>query len=104
MIVGVPSNDFGGQEPGGIGGHRKRQRTANTASASRLRRRCSLRDRTRIHSTDGRRTSVRSKRRAGTFRFLIGRDGHVAAVFPTAIEPMDARVVNAIVKELPRPE
>ena len=37
-------------------------------------------------------------------KYLVGRDGHIAAVFPTDIEPMDARVINAIVKELPRPE
>ena len=35
-------------------------------------------------------------------KFLVGRDGHIAAVFPTDVEPMDARVINAIVKELPR--
>ena len=34
-------------------------------------------------------------------KYLVGRDGHIAAVFPTGIEPMDARVINAIVKELP---
>jgi glutathione peroxidase len=33
-------------------------------------------------------------------KYLIGRDGHIAAVFPTRIEPMDARVIEAIVKEL----
>ena len=31
-------------------------------------------------------------------KYLIGRDGHIAAVFPTDIEPMDARVVDAIVQ------
>ena len=29
---------------------------------------------------------------------------HIAAVFATDIEPMDARVINAIVKELPKSE
>jgi glutathione peroxidase len=33
-------------------------------------------------------------------KYLIGRDGRIAAVFPTDVEPMDARVINAIVKEL----
>jgi glutathione peroxidase len=37
-------------------------------------------------------------------KYLIGRDGHVAAVFPTEIEPMDARVIAAVVKELDRVE
>jgi glutathione peroxidase len=33
-------------------------------------------------------------------KYLVGRDGHIAAVFPTDIEPMDARVIDAIVKQL----
>jgi glutathione peroxidase len=37
-------------------------------------------------------------------KYLIGRDGHIAAVFATAIEPMDARVVAAVAKELRRTE
>jgi glutathione peroxidase len=35
-------------------------------------------------------------------KYLIGRDGRIAAVFPTAIEPMDARVIQAVAKELAR--
>jgi glutathione peroxidase-family protein len=37
-------------------------------------------------------------------KYLIGRDGRIATVFATDIEPMDARVVNAIAKELSRAE
>jgi glutathione peroxidase len=33
-------------------------------------------------------------------KYLIGRDGHIAKVFPSEIEPMDARVIAAIEKEL----
>ena len=33
-------------------------------------------------------------------KYLIGRDGHIAAVFPTQVEPMEARVVDAVAKEL----
>ena len=35
-------------------------------------------------------------------KYLIGRDGRLAAVFPTRIEPMDARVVDAVARELAR--
>ena len=35
-------------------------------------------------------------------KYLVGRDGHIAAVFPTAVEPMEARVVDAVAKELGR--
>jgi glutathione peroxidase len=37
-------------------------------------------------------------------KYLVGRDGHIAAVFATDIEPMDARVIDAIVKQLPSAE
>ena len=33
-------------------------------------------------------------------KYLIGRDGHIVATFPSAIEPMDARVLAAVGKEL----
>jgi glutathione peroxidase len=33
-------------------------------------------------------------------KYLIGRDGHLAKVFATEIEPMDARVIDAIAREL----
>jgi glutathione peroxidase len=33
-------------------------------------------------------------------KYLVGRDGHVAAAFATPVEPTDPRVIAAIVKEL----
>jgi glutathione peroxidase len=46
-------------------------------------------------------TERRSRRRAGNFhKYLVGRDGHIAAVFATAIEPTDPRVLAAIEREL----
>jgi glutathione peroxidase len=33
-------------------------------------------------------------------KYLVGNDGHIAAVFPTAIEPTDARVIAAIEAQL----
>lgn len=33
-------------------------------------------------------------------KYLVGREGHIAAVFATAVEPLDARVISAIEKEL----
>ena len=32
-------------------------------------------------------------------KYLIGRDGHIAAAFATQVEPTDARVIAAIEKE-----
>ena len=33
-------------------------------------------------------------------KYLVGRDGRIAASFPPTIEPMDARVIAAIEREL----
>ena len=33
-------------------------------------------------------------------KYLVGRDGHIAAAFPSEIAPMDARVVGAIANAL----
>ena len=33
-------------------------------------------------------------------KYLVGQDGHIGAAFATAIEPLDARVIAAIEKEL----
>jgi glutathione peroxidase len=96
MIVGVPSNDFGGQEPG------SEADIEHTA-----------------HSTYGVSFPLTKKavvkgtsphpfyRWAATERpletprwnfhkYLIGRDGHIAAVFSTATEPTDPKVIAAI--------
>jgi glutathione peroxidase len=33
-------------------------------------------------------------------KYLIGRDGHITATFPTEVEPTDPRVIAAIAREL----
>jgi glutathione peroxidase len=104
MIVGVPSNDFGGQEPGGT---EDITRTAHGEYGIDF----PLAAKTQVKGGDahpfykwaaGERPLETP--RWNFHKFLIGRDGHIAAVFPTDVEPMDARVINAIVKELPRTE
>lgn len=102
VIVAVPSNDFGGQEPG--------------TAADILR---TAHEDYRVSFPIVTKTEVRGKNphpfykwaaaerpletpRWNFHKYLIGRDGHVAAVFPTEIEPMDARVINAVVAQLDR--
>ena len=104
MIVGVPSNDFGGQEPGGSDDIVK---TAHGEYGVGF----PLAAKVQLKGPNAHpfyRWAANERPletpRWNFHKYLIGRDGHVAAVFPTAIEPMDARVINAIVKELPRPE
>jgi glutathione peroxidase len=102
LVVGVPSNDFGGQEPGGV------SEISHTAEHE-----------YGVSFPMAAKVDVRGAnphpfyRWAATERpldtprwnfhkYLIGRDGHIAAVFATNVEPMDARLVNAVAKELPR--
>jgi len=102
MVIGVPSNDFGGQEPG----------TPVEIMAT-------AHDEYGVRFPLAAKTEVRGANphpfykwaaterplevpRWNFHKYLIGRDGRIAAVFPTAIEPMDARVIQAIAKELGR--
>jgi glutathione peroxidase len=104
MIVGVPSNDFGSQEPGGADDIVKTAHGEYGVGFP-LAAKAQLKG-SNTHPFYKWAANERPLEtpRWNFHKYLIGRDGHIAAVFPTAIEPMDARVINAIVKELPRPE
>jgi len=102
MIVGVPSNDFGGQEPGGA---TEIEHTAH-----------------RSYGIDFPLTAKAEVRGANPHpfykwaaaekplelprwnfhKYLIGRDGHVVASFPAQVAPEDPRLLAAIDKELSR--
>ena len=104
VIIGVPSNDFGGQEPGGAA---EIMQTAHSEYGIDfpLAAKVTVRGGT-PHPFYRWAAAERPLEtpRWNFHKYLIGRDGHIAAVFATNVEPMDARVVNAISKELPRPE
>ena len=104
MIIGVPSNDFGGQEPGGASDITKTAHGEYGISFP-------LAAKAQVKGASphpfykwaaGERPLETP--RWNFHKYLVGRDGHIAAVFATDIEPMDARVINAIAKELPRSE
>ena len=100
LLVGVPSNDVGGQEPGGAAEidetahHQYGVTFPITAKAD----------------VKGPNAHPFYKWAAGELpnatpqwnfhKYLIGRDGHIAAAFPSAVEPTDTRVITAIAKEL----
>lgn len=101
VVIGVPSNDFGAQEPGGP------KEIAATAKE---------------HGADFTLTAKTIVRGEGAHRFfrwaaaerphdaprwnfhkyLIGRDGLIADVFPTQTTPDDSRVIAIIKRELAR--
>jgi glutathione peroxidase len=103
LIVGVPSNDFGGQEPGDaadISATAEQHYGASFPIAAKA----------EVYGANphpfykwaaGQRPL--DKPRWNFHKYLIGRDGMIAAIFPSAVEPTDPSVIAAIEKELPRP-
>ena len=100
LILGVPSNDFGGQEPGGaveidktahgeygVGFPLAAKTTVKGPSAHPFYKWAALE-----RPGEGPQWNFH--------KYLIGRNGHIAAVFATQIEPTDVRVIAAIEKEL----
>jgi glutathione peroxidase len=101
MVLGVPSNDFGGQEPGG------KSEIEQTAQGD-------------YHITFPLTEKVTVKGvaahpfyrwaaqeapleapRWNFHKYLIGRDGHLKAAFTSAVEPNDPKLIAAIEQELP---
>ena len=100
MVIGVPSNDFGNQEPGSpsdimrVAGDRY---GVTFPLASKV-------------SVSGENAHPFYKwasfERPGSPRwnfhkFLIGRDGRIVGSFPSAVDPLDESLIAAVEKELP---
>jgi glutathione peroxidase len=100
VIVGVPSNDFGGQEPGGV---TEIEQTAHQGYG--------------VTFPLAAKADVRGANphpfykwaaverpldtpRWNFHKYLVGHEGHIVAAFPSTVEPTDARIVTAIEKEL----
>jgi glutathione peroxidase len=100
MIIGVPSNDFGGQEPGGsseiaeTAQHHYGATFPITAKA--------VVSGPNAHPFYKWAAAARPKDvpRWNFHKYLIGRDGYIAEVFPSAVEPSDTRVKTAIARTL----
>ena len=99
-LIGVPSNDFGGQEPGGateIAETAQHQYavtfpiTAKAAVAG-----------PSAHPFYKWAAEARPKDvpKWNFHKYLIGRDGYIAEVFASAVEPTDTRIKTAIARTL----
>jgi len=99
-IIGVPSNDFGGQEPGGakeIAETAQHQYAVTFPIAAKA-----------VVVGPGAHPFYRWAADArpkdvpkwNFHKYLIGRDGYIAEVFPSAVEPTDTRVKTAIARVL----
>jgi glutathione peroxidase len=99
LVLGVPSNDFGGQEPGGASEiHSTAHRHGVTFP---------LTEKTAVKGATAhpfyRWAAIQrpgETPRWNFHKYLIGRDGTLAAAFPSAVEPTDPRVVSAIERQL----
>jgi len=99
LVLGVPSNDFGGQEPGAAADI---QRTAHAHGAS-----FPLMAKVDVKGEAAHpfyRWAALQRPldtpRWNFHKYLVGRDGLIAGAYPSAVEPLDARIIAAIEKEL----
>jgi glutathione peroxidase len=100
MIIGVPSNDFGGQEPGGsseIAETAQHQYGVTFPIAAKA-----VVNGPDAHPFYKWAAAARPKDvpRWNFHKYLIGHDGYIAEVFPSAVEPSDTRVKTAIARAL----
>jgi glutathione peroxidase len=101
LVVGVPSNDFGGQEPGDAHDIMKTAHSEYHVDFP-LAAKVNVRG-ANPHPFYRWAAAERplDAPRWNFHKYLLGRDGHIASVFATDIEPMDARVINAVARQLP---
>lgn len=100
MVLGVPSNDFGGQEPGGIAEIGKTAHQDYHVTFP-------LTDKVAVKGKGAhpfyKWAAIERPAEAPRWNFhkyLIGRDGYLKAGFTSAVEPGDPRIIAAIEKEL----
>jgi glutathione peroxidase len=100
MVLGVPSNDFGGQEPGGASeifktAHEEYHITFPLTEKATVK----GHDAHPFYKWAALERPLEAPR-WNFHKYLIGRDGQLKAGFTSAVEPDDPRVIAAIEKEL----
>jgi glutathione peroxidase len=99
-VVGVPSNDFGGQEPGAnadIQGFCSQTYGVSFPLAGKSE---VLGDGAHPFYRWAAAERPSDRPRWNFHKYLIGRDGRIAAVFPTSTPPMDPNVIAAVERAL----
>jgi glutathione peroxidase len=99
-MIGIPSNDFGGQEPGGakeIAETAQHQYSVTFPIAAKA-----VVSGPSAHPFYKWAAQARPKDvpRWNFHKYLVGRDGYIAEVFASAVEPTDTRVKTAVAKAL----
>ena len=100
MIIGVPSNDFGSQEPGGTTDITEtaehRYGVTFPIAAKAVVRGASAHPFYKWAATE----RPKDLPKWNFHKYLLGRDGYIADVFPSSVEPADTRVKTAIGRAL----
>lgn len=99
-LIGVPSNDFGGQEPGGaseIAETARHQYAVTFPIAAKAAVTGAAAHPFYKWAAEAR---PRDVPKWNFHKYLIGRDGYIAEVFASAVEPADTRVKTAIARVL----
>ncbi len=98
MIIGVPSNDFGGQEPGG---EHEIHATANSYGVK-----FEMAAKAKVTGPEAhpfyRWAAMERPRdlpRWNFHKYLVGRNGHITEVFSTVTDPASPAVVRAVERE-----
>jgi glutathione peroxidase len=99
-IIGVPSNDFGGQEPGSTieiseTAHHQYGVTFPIAAKAVV-----VGPKAHPFYKWAAEARPRDVPRWNFHKYLIGRDGYIAEVFASAVEPADTRIKTAVAKAL----
>lgn len=99
-VIGVPSNDFGSQEPGGSSeisqtAHHQYGVTFPIAAKAAV-----VGPKAHPFYKWAAEARPRDVPRWNFHKYLIGRDGYIAEVFASAVEPTDTRIKTAIAKAL----
>jgi|tagenome__1003787_1003787.scaffolds.fasta_scaffold20935694_2 glutathione peroxidase len=100
FVIGVPSNDFGGQEPGGINEIAKTAQHEYGVTFPIAAKAAVIAPNAHPFykwAAQGRPNDVP---RWNFHKYLIGRNGYIADVFPSSVEPSDTRVKTAVARAL----
>ena len=100
VVLGVPSNDFGGQEPGSVNDiHTTAQGEYHVTFPMTEKATVKGKDAHAFYKWAAAERPLEGPR-WNFHKYLIGRDGYLKAAFNSAVEPTDPIIVAAIEKEL----
>ena len=100
FVLGVPSNDFGGQEPGGASDiHATTQGTYHVTFPITAKAAVKGKDAHPFYRWAAEQRPLDAPR-WNFHKYLVGRDGYLKTAFASAVEPTDPLVIAAIENEL----